>query len=74
MRKIINTSKKKLVFPKMDISIDINEIKIVSNEIFEYMIYNYLIREVLSEKKEIPKDLSNLKGRKKFNKQVKINK
>ena len=74
MRKIINTSKKKLVIPKMDISIDINEIKIVSNEIFEYMINNYWIREVLSEKKEIPKDLSNLKGRKKFNKQVKINK
>ena len=74
MRKIINKSTRKLVFPKLDMMIDTNEIKIVSNEIFRYMIGNYWIREILPENKETQKDLSNLKDRKKFNKQVKTNK
>jgi len=49
MRKIINKSNRKLVFPKFDLALEPEEIKEISDEDFKELIGNYAIKEVLPE-------------------------
>jgi hypothetical protein len=53
MKKIINSSNKKLVFPKYDLALDANEIKEVSNTLANDLLCNSCIREVFSEKQRV---------------------
>ncbi len=49
MRKIISKNNKRLVFPQFDLSIEPNEIKIVSDEDAGILLGNISIKEVLSD-------------------------
>lgn len=66
MKKIINTNQNKLIFPKIDFSIESNEIKKVTDTQYFYLMQNSWIHEIFPEKKEVffEKQLENKKGRK----------
>ena len=62
MRKIINKSNKKLVFPKFDLAIDPGEIKEIADEFASELLDNEAIKEVLSklaEEKHVAKNFKN---------------
>lgn len=62
MKKIINKYHKRLTFPKLDISIEPDEIKKVLDKDYEILIKNSLIQEVNFENK-IEKESIIKKGR-----------
>jgi len=65
MKKIINKNNKRLVFPQFDLSIEPNEIKIVSDENARILLENISIKEVLSDSLKLieEKRLKIKKGR-----------
>ena len=66
MRKIINKSNKKLVFPKFDLAIDPGEIKEITDEFASELLGNEAIKEVLSKTFEPKVEELKNKGRKKI--------
>ena len=67
MKKIININNKRLTFPSLDMSIEPNEIKLVSDSVFNCLSQNKWIKEVVPEshktENEEPK-IKDKKGRK----------
>ena len=72
MRKIINKSNKKLVFPKFDLAIDPGEIKEITDEFASELLGNEAIEEVLSKYlgSKVEKETLEIKGRKKHYKSI----
>ena len=66
MKRIINKSRKKLIFTEYDLVIDTEEIKEVSDDIAKKLFENAFIEEVIHIQQEIKnEDLLKNKGRKK---------
>lgn len=65
MKKIINNSNRKLVFPKFDLVIEPGEIKEISDDIASDLLGNEAIKEVLSKTFEPKVEEVKLKGRRK---------
>lgn len=53
MKKIINISHKRLVFPKFDLAFDIDEIKEIPNNVANELLCNSSVKEVMSEKEKL---------------------
>jgi len=67
MKKIINKSNKKLVFPKFDLAIESGEIKEITDEFASELLGNEAIGEVLPKYlgSKVEKEILEIKGRKK---------
>lgn len=72
MRKIISKNNKRLVFPQFDLSIEPDEIKIVTNEDAGILLGNIYIKEVLSDSlKPVEEDTLKIKKVEKSKKIIK---
>jgi len=72
MKKIINQSNKKLVFPKFDLTIDSNEIKELDDNLVSELLGNANIKEVISKPAE-KSAVKEVKGRRRKLSTNKIN-
>ncbi|MFA5396249.1 MAG: hypothetical protein WC346_09605 [Methanogenium sp.] len=61
MKKIINKSNKKLVFPKFDLVIEPEEIKEVTNELATELLGNHSIKEILPKASTVKAEEETLK-------------